>query len=81
MSVLEKDALAVDVSIEEALRFVITAGVLTPESSGVQASGAGPRVVVAPNAVEAVQRAQVGISGGGPAGDGLPAPEPGPERA
>lgn len=81
VSVLEKDALAVDVSIEEALRFVITAGVLTPESSGVAASGAGPKVVVASNAVEAVQRAQVGIAGGRPGGEALPAPDPGPERA
>ena len=43
INVLEAQAVAVDVTIEEALRFVITAGVLTPESGDVAGNGSGKK--------------------------------------
>jgi uncharacterized membrane protein len=49
INVLRQDAKRLDVSIEQALRFVITAGVLTPEKSGLP-EGAAPSK--ARNAVE-----------------------------
>lgn len=61
INVLEAQALEVDVTIEEALRFVITAGVLTPES-GASVRGEGPRTLQARSGVEAAQKARAGIT-------------------
>lgn len=51
INVLRKDARRMDVSIEQALRFVITAGVLTPEKGGL------PEGAAAAKAQKAVERA------------------------
>ncbi len=58
INVREEKALTLDVSIEEALRFVITGGVLTPESTAPDGvvSG-GPRTLAAADADEAVRKA------------------------
>jgi uncharacterized membrane protein len=89
INVLAERAIGVDVSIEEALRFVVTAGVLTPESAA-SVSG-GPRTLAATDAEEAVARARVQMAaeaaarredGGGGDGPAGPIPgEPGRDRA
>lgn len=58
INVLADKAIAVDVSIEEALRFVITAGVLTPESTAGTAVAGGPRTLVATSAADAVAKVE-----------------------
>lgn len=58
INVLAAKAIAVDVSIEEALRFVITAGVLTPESTAGTPLAGGPRTLVAASAQEAAAKVE-----------------------
>lgn len=65
INVLEEKAIVVDVSIEEALRFVITAGVLTPDQRGSETlfdGPEGPRVVAAATAEEAAAQAKANIT-------------------
>ncbi|MFK7883685.1 MAG: DUF502 domain-containing protein [Phycisphaerales bacterium] len=65
INVLEEKAIEVDVSIEEALRFVITAGVLTPdqgETPTLFEGPEGPRVVAAESSEEAAARAKAHIN-------------------
>lgn len=63
INVLAAKAIAVDVSIEEALRFVITAGVLTPESTAGTALAGGPRTLVAGSGEEAAAKIKQGVTG------------------
>ncbi len=73
INVLEQSAIPVEVSIEEALRFVITAGVLTPESASLgqpaPAAAQGPRVIAAKDAQEAAARARTSMTGAEPDAD------------
>lgn len=85
INVLAAKAIAVDVSIEEALRFVITAGVLTPESTAGTALAGGPRTLVAGSGEEAAAKVKQGVTGT-PPGVSHPSPPPptspdaGPDR-
>lgn len=85
INVLAERALTVDVSMEEALRFVITAGVLTPETAALSGTAAtGPRTIVAKDANEAVAKFRSGIGDSSPEGAGVGAttePEPDAPRA
>lgn len=80
INILADRALTVDVSMEEALRFVITAGVLTPETAALSGTAAGgPRTIVAKDAEEAVSKARAGITGSGGGGAAGRDPEPDPD--
>lgn len=80
INILAERALTVDVSMEEALRFVITAGVLTPETAALSGTAAGgPRTIVAKDAEEAVSKARAGITGSGGSGAAGGDPEPDPD--
>jgi uncharacterized membrane protein len=80
INVLAAKAIAVDVSIEEALRFVITAGVLTPESTGV---AGGPRTLAAASAEEAVAKVEnaASLASASPAVSQAATPAPGSTAA
>lgn len=73
ISVLASSIKPMDISMEEALRFVITAGVLTPESAGDAPAGAPPGVIVSGRARPEARAREIG--GPGDAGAAGDAPE------
>ncbi len=78
INVRSEKVIVVDVSVEEALRFVITAGVLTPETAAlVGTASGGPRTIVAKDADEAVAQVRAGVPGDPPGA--APAAEPDPD--
>lgn len=63
INVLAEKAIVVEVSVEEALRFVITAGVLTPETANLVGTvSGGPKTIPASNAEEAAAKARAGVA-------------------
>jgi hypothetical protein len=74
INVRAEKVIVVDVSVEEALRFVITAGVLTPETANLVGTvSGGPKTIPAKDADEALAKARAGVAGaaGGAAGGGV----------
>lgn len=63
INVLSERVIVIDVSVEEALRFVITAGVLTPENAvALGPVSGGPRSVQARDAAEAAEKVRSGLA-------------------
>ena len=64
INVRAEKVIVVDVSVEEALRFVITAGVLTPETANLVGTvSGGPKTIPAKDADEALAKARAGVAG------------------
>jgi uncharacterized membrane protein len=75
INVRSEKVIVVDVSVEEALRFVITAGVLTPETAAIAGTvSGGPRTIAAKDAGEAAARVRAGVGVG--SGESPPAGSP-----